>query len=151
MTANEITIRRATAEDALEIARIHIAARRAAMPWLREAHTDEETYRWAATLLPAENDIWVAEINNRVVAYAALAPGWLNQLYVDPDWQRHGIGRRLLDLAKRENADGLQLWAVARNHRARRFYEAAGFTLADETDGAGNEEREPDVRYEWRR
>jgi hypothetical protein len=36
-----------------------------------------------------------------------------------------------------------------RNARARRFYERAGFVLAELTDGAGTEEREPDARYVW--
>jgi hypothetical protein len=36
-----------------------------------------------------------------------------------------------------------------RNIRARRFYESRGFHLVEETDGAANEEREPDARYRW--
>jgi GNAT superfamily N-acetyltransferase len=138
------------ADDAPEVARIHLAARRTAMPWLREVHSDEETYAWAATILPAENEIWVAEADGRVVAFAAIAPGWLNHLYVDPEWRGRGIGRRLLDLAKERNPEEVLLWTFARNARARRFYENGGFVVIEETDGAGNEEREPDVRYRWR-
>jgi hypothetical protein len=33
---------------------------------------------------------------------------------------------------------------------ARRFYERHGFVAVEHTDGAGNEEREPDVRFLWR-
>jgi ribosomal protein S18 acetylase RimI-like enzyme len=36
------------------------------------------------------------------------------------------------------------------NENARRFYEARGFRLEYETDGADNEERMPDARYAWR-
>jgi hypothetical protein len=31
--------------------------------------------------------------------------------------------------------------------QARRFYEARGFALIQETDGTGNEEKEPDALY----
>ena len=43
----------------------------------------------------------------------------------------------------------LTLWTFQRNLRARRFYEANGFVAVRETDGAGNEEKEPDVLYRW--
>ena len=95
-------------------------------------------------------EVWVAKENGVVIGYAALAPGWLEHLYVHPDYQGVGVGRRLLDFAKDRQPQGLELWAFAKNVRARRFYEAAGFVLIEETDGAGNEEREPDVRYRWR-
>jgi hypothetical protein len=45
----------------------------------------------------------------------------------------------------------LQLWTFQRNAQVRRFYESRGFVLVEETDGAGNEEREPDARYLWSR
>jgi hypothetical protein len=43
----------------------------------------------------------------------------------------------------------LQLWTFQRNSRARGFYEARGFNLIERTDGARNEEREPDALYLW--
>ena len=67
-----------------------------------------------------------------------------------PTAQRRGIGTDLLDVAKSKFAR-LQLWTFQRNGQARRFYEARGFVLVEETDGAGNEEREPDARYLWSR
>ena len=47
--------------------------------------------------------------------------------------------------------DCLQLWTFQRNLSARRFYEARGFALVEQTDGARNEEKEPDARYLWTR
>ena len=46
--------------------------------------------------------------------------------------------------------DGFQFWVFQENERARRFYEAHGAVAVELTDGSGNEERTPDVRYEWR-
>jgi len=43
----------------------------------------------------------------------------------------------------------LLLWTFQKNARARRFYEAKGFVAVDQTDGGTNEEREPDVLYQW--
>ena len=43
----------------------------------------------------------------------------------------------------------LQLWTFQRNLRARAFYEKLAFAPVRFTDGASNEEREPDVLYAW--
>src|SRR5882762_6404696 len=61
-----------------------------------------------------------------------------------------GVGRELLQVAQRP-FDRLHLWTFQRNVPARRFYEARGFALVRETDGAGNEEKEPDALYRWTR
>lgn len=44
----------------------------------------------------------------------------------------------------------MSLHVFAKNEGARHFYERLGFTAVEESDGSRNEEREPDVRYEWR-
>jgi len=63
---------------------------------------------------------------------------------------RRGYGRALLDEAKERNSQ-LQLWTFQRNLNAIGFYTANGFRLVRETDGAGNEEREPDALLGWSR
>lgn len=146
----QVVIRRAETADAPAVARIHIAARAEAMPWLAVVHSDAETFWWAEHVLLVEKEVWVAELDGAVAGFAAIAPGWLDQLYVDPDCQGIGIGRRLLDLAKERQPDELRLHVFARNARARRFYEVAGFVQIGEGDGLDNEEGEPDVLYRWR-
>ena len=42
----------------------------------------------------------------------------------------------------------LRLWTFQRNAGARRFYERNRFIAVEFGDGSGNEEGEPDVRYE---
>ncbi|TKT00249.1 GNAT family N-acetyltransferase [Streptomyces lasalocidi] len=61
-----------------------------------------------------------------------------------------GIGDRFVSLARQRSPRGLTLWTFQVNEPAHRFYERHGFTAVEFTDGSGNEEREPDVRYEWR-
>ena len=77
-----------------------------------------------------------------------------SQLYVAPGRTAKGIGQRLLDTMLRSGAAAaipvFKLWTFQRNAGARRFYERNGFVAVEFTDGSGNEEREPDVRYERR-
>lgn len=144
-------IRRATAADADAVAEVYLASFRAALPTVRLAHSDEEVRRHARAHWVAATECWVAADDGTVVAMMSLTPGWVDQLYVAPGWQGQGIGRQLLELAKaRASADGLQLWTFQVNERARRFYQGNGFIAVETTDGSANEEREPDVRYEWR-
>jgi hypothetical protein len=58
-----------------------------------------------------------------------------------------GLGDRFMDLVSQRQPGELQLWAFQSNARGRRFYEHHGFTAVEFTDGAGNEEHWPDVRY----
>ena len=74
---------------------------------------------------------------------------WIDQLYVDPALTGRGIGAALIDHAKRQRPAGLKLWTFQSNLDARRFYEARGFVATAVTSG-DNEERWPDVCYEWR-
>ena len=42
-------------------------------------------------------------------------------------------------------------WVFQKNMPAIRFYTRRGFHLVELSDRSGNEEREPDALYEWRR
>ena len=94
--------------------------------------------------------LWGAFDRDVITGMIAFRDDWIEQLYVRPEAQGRGVGTELLDVAKRASKR-LQLWTFQRNARARRFYEARGFMLAEETDGSGNEEKEPDARYLWTR
>jgi GNAT superfamily N-acetyltransferase len=121
----------------------------AALPGVRRAHSDDEVRRWVADVLLPTADVWVAEDDGRVVGVLALTDGHLEQLYLDPDRRGQGIGDRFVALAKSRQPRGLQLWTFQVNEPARRFYLRHGFVEVERTDGARNEEREPDVRLVW--
>jgi ribosomal protein S18 acetylase RimI-like enzyme len=74
----------------------------------------------------------------------------LFHLYLDVGWTGRGIGTRMLDRAKARRPDGFTLWTFQQNEGARRFYERHGLHVVELGDGSGNEERVPDIRYEWR-
>ena len=144
-----ITLRQAEVDDAAAIAHVHTTSMREALPYLPELHTDEETRTWVATVVLPNQTVWVAEDDGQVVGVAALHEGMLEQLYILPGYQGRGTGSRLLAKMMELSPAGLSLWAFQRNMRARAFYERRGFVAVEFGDGSGNEEGEPDVRYEW--
>ena len=119
------------------------------MPWIPLVHEEEETRGWMRGMVLPHQWVLVAERAGRPVGFAAVEGNWLEQLYVEPEAIGTGVGRPLLDAVKAERPGGLSLYVFARNERARRFYEAAGFVLTAEGDGSGNEEGEPDCTYVW--
>lgn len=144
-----MVLRPAEPDDAGAIADVWLRSFGAALPTVRRAHSDEEVRSWIREVLLPGHDVWVAEADGALVGVLALSEGWLDQLYLDPVWRGRGIGDRFVALAQRRQPAGLQLWTFQVNEAARRFYERHGFIAAEWTDGAGNEEREPDVRYVW--
>jgi len=144
-----LTLRPATSEDAASIAVVHRLAVRVSLPFLPELHTAEEDLAFVRERLMSENETWVAETEDQVVGYIAFNEDWVSHLFVHPDHQGQGHGPALLSRAM---ADGRarQLWTFQKNTRARTFYEARGWVAEEMTDGQGNEEKEPDVRYVWR-
>jgi GNAT superfamily N-acetyltransferase len=142
-------LRRARPSDAATIAALHLATRRQAMPYLPALHGDEEVRAWMRDMLLSRAEVWIAEIADRPAGYLALVDDILDHLYVGPAHQGQGVGSLLLAKAKVLRPAGLRLYAFQRNRRARAFYEARGFAPVKLSDGADNQEREPDVLYEW--
>ncbi|MGA5276374.1 GNAT family N-acetyltransferase [Streptomyces cellulosae] len=147
---NDFAIRRAAGPDAAMVAEVWLRSFSAALPGVRRAHTDHEVRAWIREVVVPGQETWVATVDDSVVAMMVLDGDDLDQLYIDAAWQGRGIGRRLVDVAKERSPSGLTLWTFQVNEPARRFYERHGFVAEEWTDGLGNEEREPDVRYVWR-
>ena len=146
---SDFTLRPATPEDAAEIALLLRRTLSAALPYLPVLHTPEEDRAFIAGHVLPTCTVWVA-VSDRIVGFIAFRKGWIDHLYVDVGHHGRGIGSALLEKALAAEA-ALQLWAFQRNTEALRFYQRRGFRIAERTDGAGNEEREPDARLAWRR
>ena len=146
----EVGLRPATPADAVEVAEIFLAAHADAMSYLPKLHTDDEVRDWIRDVALPQNEVIVAEADGRAAGFAVLKGDLLDQLYVHPDLQRRGIGDALFARIKELRPGGFRLWVFQRNTGARRFYARRGLRLVELTDGAGNEEREPDALYEWR-
>lgn len=120
------------------------------LPWLAGLHTPEEDRTYFRNAVFEECEVWGTFDGPTLTGFIAFRDGWIDQLYVLPAYQGHGIGSSLLEVAQARYPE-LNLWTFQRNDIARRFYERHGFTAAELTDGSRNEEREPDIRYIWRR
>ncbi len=82
---------------------------------------------------------WVIEVDGEIVAFAIgnATNGNVWALFVHPDHERRGYGRRLLDtMVAWLWSQGLQrLWLTTEpDPRARHFYEAAGWHFAGQAD-----------------
>jgi ribosomal protein S18 acetylase RimI-like enzyme len=149
-------IRRATAADAAGAADVYIRARHHAtaggtIPPL--AHADDDVRQYFARVLIPTRETWIAVGGGgggETIGILVLDGDDVDQLYLAPGCTGQGLGTRLLDLAKGQRPDGLQLWTFQTNVGAQRFYRRHGFIEMERTDGSGNEERAPDIRYRWR-
>jgi RimJ/RimL family protein N-acetyltransferase len=145
-----VSVRLATAEDALGIAEVHVASWRAAYRGLLpddviESRTVARRFgQWRRIVADSSQRTWVYEEDGRVVAFANLGPcrdpdkdaatvAELNSLYALESVWGNGVGWALwqalhgylLGSPYRE----VTLWVLTENARARRFYERLGFEM----------------------
>ncbi len=150
VSAAAFQVRRATAADASELARIRYAFRTEFdTPVEAEAAFRERCAPWmAARLGPAGGwRCWVAVLGNTVVGTIWLQlieklpnpvghrglHGYVSSVYVVPELRNAGIGSALLTACLADadalDVDALFLWPTA---RSRRLYERYGFTVRDD-------------------
>jgi GNAT superfamily N-acetyltransferase len=142
------TTRASRPDDAAAVAEIWVSSFTATYPF-PPAHSADEIRAWVMGVLLPGTETWIAEEDGTAVGFMSLGDRSIEQLYVLPDHTGRGIGSTLVRLAQQRHPAGLELWTFQVNHRARAFYERHGFRVAEVTDGRGNEERQPDVRYVW--
>jgi ribosomal protein S18 acetylase RimI-like enzyme len=95
--------------------------------------------------------LYVADDNRRLAAMLAihLPERYLDQLFVAPEYQGDGLGRRLLAFTRQQLPEEIWLRCVRENERAWRWYEREGFVLE-------KEQAEPAIGrmmkyYRWRK
>jgi GNAT superfamily N-acetyltransferase len=133
------------------IAAVHVlswqAAYRGQIPddFLDSLSVEQRAQTWAEVIAlsdPPKKVCLVAEVDDEIVGFADLSPsrddraapstGELTAIYVLAGHWGHGVGRALADRAIAElTAAGFSdatLWVLTTNTRARRFYEASGWT-----------------------
>ena len=143
-------IRPATPADAAGIAQVRVDAWRATYrgmipdAYLAAMKVEDSAAMWLR-VLSANADVvcvFVAEDAGIVRGFASgnrLAPpkqgrdAELSAIYLARDWQRSGVGTRLLGAVAgtlhQRGATGLLTWVIAGNRPARTFYEKLGATL----------------------
>ena len=75
--------------------------------------------------------LFVADDGGTLAAMLALhlPKQYLDQLFVAPEYQGHGLGRTLLAFTRRQLPDEIELRCVRENERAWRWYEREGFVF----------------------
>jgi putative acetyltransferase len=122
-------IRPYTSGDIKGLLEVWDRASRIAHPFLVEEFLEAEKVEIAQRWLPiAETTVY--EIDGRVVGFIALIGNEVGGFFVDPDLQGRGIGRALMDHARRSRPL-LELDVFEANVIGRRFYDAYGFRLVD--------------------
>ena len=151
---NTFACRAATVDDADTVTAVYLRSRRELVACAPLAHSDEKIHEWIRGQLIPAGRTRVGLVEDQVVGLLAVSSGadcsWIDQLYVLPAWIDHGIGTELLNLALAELRPPVRLYTFQANERARRFYERRGFRPIAFGDGSANEEKCPDVLYEWR-
>jgi GNAT superfamily N-acetyltransferase len=142
------TIRRAAPDEGDEIAVLY--RRVAEREWnFLYPHTPAEDRRFFGQAL-TRGPVWVAVDAGVIIGFIATRRGWIDHFYVTHERQGRGVGQALIRRALRGRSH-VRLWTFQVNARSRAFYRRQGFVEAVFTDGAANEEKEPDVMLEWRR
>ena len=140
--------------DAEALASVYLRSRRELVACAPLAHSDEEIRAWIRGRLIPAGRTTVALVGGEVVGLLAVSSkpdeSWIDQLYLLPERIGEGIGTVLLERALAELPPPIRLYTFQANARARHFYEARGFEAIAFGNGSHNEERCPDVLYEWR-
>jgi GNAT superfamily N-acetyltransferase len=78
--------------------------------------------------------LFVADDDGRIAAMLALrlADGCLGQLFIAPDYQGKGLGKRLLAFTREQMPNEIWLRCVRENVKAWRWYEREGFVFEKE-------------------
>lgn len=169
----EIQLRRATVADAEAIAAIRIegwrTTYRGMIPdsYLDDMNMNENLLHWRTILqaLPTKEDalcVYVAVSDNEIVGFVSAMKlaepklgkeGEINAIYIRPQWQRCGIGKRMMHKAARSlQAMGCQscvIWVIDGNAQARNFYEELGAEILVEQDFSWDGLDLTEVGYGW--
>ena len=133
-TLPRITIRFARPDEYDEVARVWMES------WVSTGLEDASKSLLAKlrARVPMEIEkgwsLYVADDNGRLAAMLAMhvSDCYLDQLFVAPDYQGDGLGRRLLIFTRQHLPDEIWLRCVRENEKAWRWYEREGFAFEKE-------------------
>lgn len=113
--------------DLAGISRVHWRACRIAYRFMAWSYSLDEVERWYADKMKDWDWGQVACAGEAVVGFVAATGPHLDQLFVDPDHQRAGLGSALLRAMLERGPRPVTLDVFADNRPARDLYERFGF------------------------
>lgn len=123
-------IRKYQAPDLQAVMDIWYRASLIAHPFLDDAFLQAERQEIVEKHMPSV-ETWVYEWESRIVGFIALLDCEVGAIFVDPQYQRQGIGRALMDHA-RDLRGNLELDVFKENRIGRAFYDHYGFKVIAE-------------------
>lgn len=141
MCSMDCVIRKATTDDATAISVIAVAALRVSNAKDYSLEIIDRIERSFSPLqilsFLTQREVYVATIECNVVATASLDGGTVRSVFVDPAYQRMGVGHRLMAAIESTAAQsGLRLLRVPSSITAEGFYYSLGFVkVRDEFHG----------------
>jgi ribosomal protein S18 acetylase RimI-like enzyme len=144
MTDLLVSIRHAKREDAEGLSNVFDAAWRESYRGIIPGVTLEKMIlrrgpRWWRAALSRRRSLVVLDIGQGIAGYVSYgrcrdrglpAEGEIDELYLLPEYQGIGLGRRLFNAVRNDLRDRdmprTAVWALAENERARAFYERLG-------------------------
>lgn len=129
---SHVVIRAAKIADAQHVQKIYLANRKG-------AQADKVIEHWQKLLKRDKTHCLVAEVDYTILGYVMFRHETahavhISSLYVDPESQGQGVGKKLLDTIKLK-ASSITLEVFKDNIRALAFYEKNGFETIQTQDG----------------
>lgn len=93
------------------------------------------------------SQVWTAKANESIVGFLALEKNFIDQLYIQKEFQTIGLGSFWVNESKRIYSDFLELYTFACNEKAISFYEKHNFKIVEK--GVAPDEKMPDVKMRW--
>jgi len=141
----DVKIRQANPADATEIAKVHVLSWQKSYreivdeDYLRKMEVGDRESNWLRRLSESDDIVLVAEVDGQIVGFAhggkqreedCPYDAELRAIYILKEFQHQGIGRKLFTefskLAKKAGYHSLNVWVLAKNVNAGKFYEAMG-------------------------
>ncbi|MEP0521099.1 MAG: GNAT family N-acetyltransferase, partial [Hyphomicrobiales bacterium] len=143
------SFRLAEASDAIACAQI-ILDWGEETPWMTTMDDSEPMAAFWRDMFTTSS-AWVALKNQSVVGFCVRKDDNISALYVASTARHAGVGKKLLDLAKKDR-EWITVWAYERNTEARKFYRREGCVeISRETEHYEDGVSLVDVEHRWTR
>ena len=136
-----IHIRKPTANDIPELERLFLLTRQSTFTTCPNNKFKIGDYEKST----AEDDTWIAEENGIIIGFVSIYSddNFIHNLFIHPESQRKGVGRRLLQVAEKNLSSTMTMKIAMDNQKVCPFYKKYGWSEISRHSGA----EEPYILY----